>query len=89
VLLAGGVFDRHALWSAGALAATYAACLTGVSMRLAASVGWRHLPRFLVVFPILHFAYGLGSLVGLVRFLPRWWIREASPPALQSRPLER
>jgi succinoglycan biosynthesis protein ExoA len=81
-LTAAGFFDRRAPWTAAALAATYVACVIGASARIAARSGWRHLPRLLAIFPILHFAYGLGSLAGLVWFLPRWWIRETPPPAL-------
>ena len=32
--------------------------------------------------PAMHFAYGLGFLVGLVRFAAGWWRSEASPPRL-------
>ena len=81
-LIAAGCFDLRALWAAAVLAATYVTCVIGASATIAARSGWRHLPRLLAIFPILHFAYGLGSLFGLAWFLPRWWIRETPPPAL-------
>lgn len=34
--------------------------------------GWQYLPILPVVFPILHVSYGMGFLVGLVRFRNRW-----------------
>lgn len=42
------------------------------SARLAVESGWRHLALLPVVFGILHFSYGLGFLVGLIRFAGRW-----------------
>jgi cellulose synthase/poly-beta-1,6-N-acetylglucosamine synthase-like glycosyltransferase len=37
------------------------------------------------VFFILHAAYGTGFLVGLLRFLPRWFAREAGPGVATER----
>ena len=34
--------------------------------------GWRHLLLLPAVFATLHLSYGLGFLIGLVRFAPRW-----------------
>ena len=81
-LIAAGFCDLRALWVAAALAATYVICVIGASSTTAARNSWHHLPRLLVIFPILHFAYGLGSLVGLAWFLPRWWTAETPPPPL-------
>lgn len=39
---------------------------------IAQKQGWRHLPLLPVVFATLHLSYGLGFLVGLVRFWNRW-----------------
>ncbi len=60
--------------------------LTYIIANLAASVwtavrkGWRHLPLLPVVFGILHASYGLGFLVGLVRFFHRWGDRHGRMP---------
>jgi glycosyltransferase involved in cell wall biosynthesis len=83
-----GLFDRRLLWAAPVLAAIYVACVIAASLRTASNSGERATPLFLI-FPILHFGYGLGFLLGLVRFLPRWWIAETAPPALRSHALER
>ncbi len=34
--------------------------------------GWRYFPFLLIVHPTMHVAYGLGFLVGLIRFANRW-----------------
>jgi glycosyltransferase involved in cell wall biosynthesis len=38
----------------------------------AARRGWRHLILLPVIYTLLHFSYGLGFLVGLLRFARRW-----------------
>jgi cellulose synthase/poly-beta-1,6-N-acetylglucosamine synthase-like glycosyltransferase len=49
-----------------------------VSANLFASIitsfkkGWNYLPLLPITFATLHFSYGLGFLVGLVRFFNRW-----------------
>jgi cellulose synthase/poly-beta-1,6-N-acetylglucosamine synthase-like glycosyltransferase len=79
----------------GVLAATFAVALPWGWTVLAAGVaayaalGWIaafRLPATLreklvlpFVFFILHAAYGTGFLAGLVRFLPRWFVRDAGP----------
>ena len=42
------------------------------SILTAAKKGWRHLLLLPLVFAILHISYGLGFLVGLVKFANRW-----------------
>lgn len=42
------------------------------SILTATKKGWQHLLLLPVVFAILHFSYGLGFLVGLVKFANRW-----------------
>jgi glycosyltransferase involved in cell wall biosynthesis len=65
-------FSRSArrLWLAG-IGAWLAGAL-GVSVRIAAREGWRHLPLLPVVFAALHVGYGAGFLGGLVKFARRW-----------------
>jgi succinoglycan biosynthesis protein ExoA len=43
-----------------------------VSFWLASKNGWRYLPCLPLIFAILHLSYGLGFLVGLVKFLNCW-----------------
>lgn len=44
----------------------------GASLWAASKRGWRYLPFLPVTFAILHLSYGLGSLMGLVKFWNRW-----------------
>lgn len=83
--LAAGVVDPPTLWVAGLLACAYAVGVITASARLSGRLGRSQLLRLLVIFPILHFSYGGGFLLGLLRFLPRWWTREPDPPKLSSR----
>lgn len=46
----------------------------GASMLSAHRVGWRHLAFLPITFATLHWAYGVGFLFGLIRFLSRWKI---------------
>jgi glycosyltransferase involved in cell wall biosynthesis len=50
------------------------------SIVTAAKKGWKHLPLLPVVFGILHLSYGLGFLVGLVKFWNRWGDKEGKVP---------
>ena len=42
------------------------------SILIAAKKGWNHLMLLPLVFVILHISYGLGFLVGLIKFANRW-----------------
>lgn len=84
-LLVTAPFDLRALWIALPLAAAYGIGVIAASARAALRIGAGHFLRLLLVFPILHFAYGTGFLLGLARFLPRWWLAEPPPPALPAR----
>lgn len=42
------------------------------SLATAAKRGWKYIPLLPVVFAILHLAYGLGFLAGLLKFWNRW-----------------
>ncbi len=79
------LFDCRALWIAMPLAVAYGVGVVLAAARAAARIGARQFLRLLVVFPILHFAYGTGFLIGLLRFLPRWWTAEPPPPTLSPR----
>lgn len=62
-------------------------------VNLAASIltasrrGWKHLPLLPVIFPILHISYGLGFLVGMVKFANRWGEKVYIEPL--SRPIRK
>lgn len=43
-----------------------------VSIRIARTVGWRHLVLLPITFTTLHMSYGLGFLNGLIAFRKRW-----------------
>jgi succinoglycan biosynthesis protein ExoA len=58
------------LWLAGIGA--YGLGALGAAVITARQAGWRLLPILPITFAILHVAYGLGFLVGLVRFAGQW-----------------
>ncbi|MGH7859025.1 MAG: hypothetical protein ACREQY_16990, partial [Candidatus Binatia bacterium] len=80
--LVAAVVDPRSLFVAIPLALAYLAGIVVSSVRIATQLGRKRLPSLLVAFPVLHFAYGTGFLLGLLRFLPRWWTREPPPPRL-------
>jgi succinoglycan biosynthesis protein ExoA len=51
------------------------------SIHTASSRGWKHLPFLPLIFTILHLSYGLGFLVGLVKFWNRWSDKRGRVPA--------
>ena len=75
-------FEPRALLVAVPLALAYAAGVLAASWRIAADLGRDRLPGLLAIFPILHFGYGTGFLLGLLRFFPRWFRPEPPPPRL-------
>jgi glycosyltransferase involved in cell wall biosynthesis len=46
--------------------------------------GWKHLIRLPFVYSILHISYGLGFLVGLVKFINRWHDKVGKVPQVKS-----
>ena len=50
----------------------YGLITLGVSARIAARTGWRHLLRLPLAFATLHLSYGLGFWKGVLRFGPPW-----------------
>lgn len=70
-------------WLFGLVAGPYLLANLLASIRLARREGWRHLVLLPLVFTILHVSYGLGFLVGLLKFWNRWGDKgpKYQPPA--------
>ncbi len=67
-----GLFFRP-FWYLLALVLTlYAIADFAASLSLGARAGWTHVPRLLIIHPILHISYGLGFLAGLLKFRNRF-----------------
>ncbi len=64
----------------------YLAADLAASGRIAGHHGWRYAIALPVVFPTLHLSYGLGFLLGLVRFAGRWDDRLGRTPGLAPIP---
>ena len=63
----------------GAALGLYLAANLAASLMTAARTSWSYLPYLPVAFAALHFGYGLGFLVGLVKFARRWrFVMQAS-----------
>lgn len=62
------------------VAGSYLLANLGASVITAAKYGWQHVFLLPVCFAILHLGYGLGFLVGLVKFRSRWRDREGKTP---------
>lgn len=73
-------------WLLAVVLATYLLADLVASVAAARQKGWRHFARLPLVFPILHLSYGLGFLVGLVKFARRW--QERPLPAAPLRNME-
>lgn len=58
------------LW--GLFIGLYVLATLGAAVWTARRAGWRHLPWLPVIFATLHLSYGLGFLLGLLRFARRW-----------------
>jgi succinoglycan biosynthesis protein ExoA len=71
------------LLCAGVLGA-YIVALTAAAAAVATRHGWKRFPRLLSAFAVMHLGWGLGFLVGVVRFGHRWLIEEPSPPRLRT-----
>jgi glycosyltransferase involved in cell wall biosynthesis len=60
--------------------ATYLLANLSASVITSAKKGWRHLLLLPLIFTILHLSYGLGFLVGLLKFAHRWGDRRGKVP---------
>jgi len=54
------------------------------SFLTAAQKGWKHVFLLPATFAILHLSYGMGFLVGLVKFINRWGDKKGKVPDLRS-----
>jgi len=71
----GLVLAPFSPWGRALLALALGSYMAGnvvASMATARRHGWRHVGRLLLIFPILHVAYGVGFVVGLAKFRKRW-----------------
>ncbi len=78
------LFFPPATWLLLAITGAYGALNLAASLWTGLRSGPRHLPLLPVVFAILHFAYGAGFLLGVVRFAHRWGDRRGRVPALET-----
>jgi hypothetical protein len=67
-------------WLFGLVAGSYVLGNLGASLVTARKGRWRLLPWMPAAFATMHLSWGLGFLVGLVRFWNRWGGR-ANPPS--------
>jgi glycosyltransferase involved in cell wall biosynthesis len=90
LLIVGGLwFVVPGCWPPFALVAgSYVVANVGASVLTAAKKGWRHVLLLPVVYAILHLSYGLGFLVGLVKFWNRWNDKRGRVPEFKPREAE-
>ena len=69
-------------WLLLATLIAYTVLCLAASVSAAAKTDWRLLPLLPIAFTIIHFAYGSGFLLGLIKFWNRW--RDHGPRASQS-----
>ena len=62
----------------------YLAANLFASLWTASRRGWHYLPLLPIIFAILHLSYGLGFLIGLVKFWNRWADKTGNVPAWSS-----
>lgn len=65
--------DAVPLW--GAVPLAYAVASVAAALSAGRSAGWPVVPLLPFVYALLHLAYGLGFLVGMVRFMTKWRAR--------------
>jgi cellulose synthase/poly-beta-1,6-N-acetylglucosamine synthase-like glycosyltransferase len=62
------------------VAGPYLLANLAASLWIARKQGWKYLPLLPLVFTILHVSYGLGFLIGLVKFWNRWGDKVGKTP---------
>lgn len=68
------------IWLLTLVAGAYLVANLSASVITSAKKGWKHLALLPLIFAILHLSYGLGFLVGLVKFTNRWGDRRGKVP---------
>ena len=68
-----------------AVAGTYLLANLAASGITASKNGWGHFLLLSLVYAILHLSYGLGFLVGLVKFVHRWGDKQGKVPAFERK----
>lgn len=71
-------------WLCVTIAAAYAAALGAAGVSVVRQHGWDNFPQVVAAFATMHFSWGSGFLIGLVRFANRWFADEPVPPQLQA-----
>jgi len=61
---------------------SYVGCNLLSSLRIARKEGLKCLPLLPAAFSAMHFSYGMGFLIGLITFFPKWFQKEMDPPKL-------
>jgi succinoglycan biosynthesis protein ExoA len=69
--LSGFIF-RPFWWLLAVIFSLYLAANLAASLALGRAHGGHHVPRLLVIHPVLHLSYGLGFLAGLLHFAGRY-----------------
>jgi GT2 family glycosyltransferase len=64
-----GIWFKYLLWLGCGSLLLYIIGALAASAILAVKYGWRHFLYLLIVFPVLHISYGIGSLWGICRLL--------------------
>ena len=78
--LLASFFSFWGLLALGLVAGSYLLANLGASIWTASKRGWSALPLLPPIFAILHLSYGLGFLVGLVKFRDRWGDKTSKVP---------
>jgi glycosyltransferase involved in cell wall biosynthesis len=55
------------------------------SIYTASKRGWKHFPLLPLVFATLHLSYGLGFLVGLIKFAKCWGDKQGQTPSFENK----
>lgn len=61
---------------------SYLSCNLFFTFKISKEEGWKYFLLLPVVFATLHFSYGIGLLIGLIKFFPRWFQKGMEPPKL-------
>lgn len=77
-----GLFFRPFWFLLALVLALYVTADLVASLSIGREHGLRHVPRLLLIHPIIHVSYGLGFLVGMARFIDRWSTPESEPVAI-------